>query len=62
MIFKKDDTTRIITTDRSKKEIQKIMKEIGIKDYSLRKLSGNTRIILKSNIETLRRILEKLGE
>jgi len=63
MRIRKNDDTRIITTNKPKKEIVKIMKGVGIKDYSLRKLSGrNIRITLKSNMETLRKILERLGE
>ena len=63
MVWRKNDITRIITTKKPKKEIVNIMKGIGIKDYSLRKLSGkNIRITVKSNIETLRKILERLGE
>jgi len=63
MARRKNDITRIITTKKPKKEIVNIMKGIGIKDYSLRKLSGRKiKITLKSNIETLRKILERLGE
>jgi len=63
MRLRKNDITRIITTKKPKKEIMKIMKGMGIKDYSLRKLSGrNIRITLKSNIETVRKILERLSE
>jgi len=63
MKSKKSDDTRIITTNKPKKEIVKIMKGLGIKDYSLRKLSTkNIRITLKSNMETLRKILERLRE
>lgn len=63
MARRKNDIRRVITTNKSKKEIVKIMKGIGIKDYSLRKLSTkNIRITVKSNMETLRKILERLGE
>ena len=63
MRVKRSDITRIITTNKPKKEIVKIMKETKIRDYSLRRLPDkNIRITLKSNMETLRKILEKLGE
>jgi hypothetical protein len=52
---------RIINTDKSKREVIKIMKSIGIKEYSLRALKGKrTKITLRCNLETCRKILKGL--
>ena len=54
---------RSITTSKSKKEIIRILKSVGVVDYSLKKLSKRKkRISLKSNLETCRRILQMLEE
>jgi hypothetical protein len=54
---------RSIMTSKPIKEIKKILKSVGVTDYSLKKLSGRKKkISLRSNLETCRRILQMLEE
>lgn len=54
---------RSITTSKPKREIIRILKNVGVVDYSLKQLSRRKKkISLRSNLETCRRILQMLEE
>jgi len=52
---------RVIKTDKTKKEVIKILKNVGVKEYSLRILKDKrVKITLECNLETCRKILQML--
>ena len=54
---------RSIVTSKSKRMIVSILKNVGVTSYSLKQLTGRKKkIILRSNLETCRKILQMLGE
>ena len=56
-------TNRSIITSKSKKEILKILEDLSITKYSLKKLRGNKiKITVDVNLETCRKIINYLED
>jgi len=52
---------RVIRTDKSKNEVISVLKSVGLKEFSLRTLKDKRiKITLKCNLETCRKILQRL--
>jgi len=54
-------TKRSIITSKPKKEILKVLKGVGVAEYSLKKMKKNKiKIIVDANLETCRKIINYL--
>ena len=54
-------TKRSIITSKPKKEILKVLKGVGVTEYSIKKMKKNKiKIIVDANLETCRKIINYL--